>query len=127
MYAKTVEELVIYQISLELAKEINKIIKQFPHYWSVTECKQILRSSSSTPSNIEEGFAQRFYPKKFLLYLNNALGSSDESKGHIRKFRNNEHIKSKIADEYIKRYKNLSIKILNLINHLKKRHNITLK
>ena len=127
MFVKNVEELEIYQIALQLAKEVNKLIKQIPHYWTIEECRQILRSSSSASSNIEEGFAQRFFPRKFIYFLNNAIGSSDESKGHIRKLRKNGHIKPEIADSYIKRYKNLSIKTLNLINYLKKRHNITLK
>jgi four helix bundle protein len=127
MFVKNVEELEIYQIALQLAKEVNELIKQIPHYWNIEECNQILRSSSSCPSNIEEGFAQRFYPKKFIYFLNVALGSSDESKGHMRKLCNNGHVKPEIANNYIKRYKNLSIKTLNLINYLKKRHNITLK
>ncbi len=126
MYAKNIEELVIYQIALKLDKEINKLVKQIQHYWSIEECRQILRSSSSSPSNIEEGFAQRFYPKKFILYLNNAIGSSDESKGHLKKLRNNNHLKIKIADHYIGKYKNLSVRILKFINYLKKKHNIIL-
>ena len=127
MFVKNVEDLAIYQIALQLAKEINELVKQIPHYWSIEECGQILQSASSAPSNIEEGFAQRFYPKKFIYFLNVALGSSDESKGHMKKLRNNGHVGAEIADNYIKRYKNLSIKILNLINYLKNRHNITLK
>lgn len=124
MYAKNAEELVIYQIALQLAKEIDQLVKQIPHYWDIEECGQILRSSSSASSNIQEGFAQRFYPKKFIYFLNISLGSSDESKGHMEKLRNNGHVKPEIADNYIKRYKGLSIKILKFINHLRKKHNI---
>ena len=126
MYAKNVEELVIYQIALQLAKEIDQLVKQIPHYWNIEECGQILRSSSSVPSNIAEGFAQRFYPKKFIYFLNIAIGSSDESQTHMEKLRNNGHVEIKIADDYIKRYKNLSVRILNFINYLKKKHDITL-
>jgi len=115
---------VIYQIALQLAKEIDQLVKQIPHYWDIEECGQILRSSSSASSNIQEGFAQRFYPKKFIYFLNISLGSSDESKGHMEKLRNNGHVKPEIADNYIKRYKGLSIKILKFINHLRKKHNI---
>jgi len=124
MFAKTVEELMIYQIALELAKEVNKLIKQIPHYRDIEECRQILRSSSSAPSNIKEGFAQRFYAKQFIKYLYTAMASSDESQDHMEKLRNNDHIKPEIANDYIKRYKHLSIKILNFINYLKKKHNI---
>ena len=121
MFAKIVEELIIYQIALELAKEINKLIKQIPHHWDIEECKQILRSSSSISSNIEEGFPQRFYPKKFISYLNIAIGSSDESKGHMKKLMNNGHVEPEIADVYIKKYKTLSVKIINFNNHLRKK------
>jgi four helix bundle protein len=124
MYAKIVEELVIYQVALQLAKEINKLIKQIPRYWNIEECKQILRSSSSVPSNIKEGFAHRFYAKQFIRYLYIAMGSSDESQDHMEKLRNNNQVKIEIANDYIKRYKYLSIKILNFINYLKNKHNI---
>ena len=124
MYVKIAEGLMIHQIALQLAKEVNELIKQIPHYWNIEESDQILRSSSSVVSNIAEGFAQRFYPKKFIYFLNIALGSSDESKNHINKFRNNSHVKSEIAENYIKRYKSLSIKILKFINYLRKKHKI---
>ena len=126
MFVKIVEELVIYQIALQLAKEVNELVKQIPNYWTIEEYEQILRSSSSVPSNIEEGFAQRFYPKKFIYFLNIALGSSDESKGHIRKLCNNGHIRPEIANDYIKKYKNLSVRILRFINYSKKKNNIIL-
>ena len=125
MYAKTAEELVIYQIAMQLAKEIDKLIKQIPHYWNIDACGQILRSSDSVPSNIQEGFAQRFYPKKFIHYLNIAIGSSDESKGHMKKLRNNGHIEIETANRYIGRYKNLSVRILRFMNYLRKRNNLT--
>lgn len=124
MFAKIVEELVIYQIALQLAKEINRLVKQIPYYWDIVECKQILRSSSSVSSNIAEGFSQRFYPKQFIKYLYIAMGSSDESKDHMKKLMNNSHIKKEIAEDYIKRYKSLSIKIVKFISHLRKKHNI---
>ena len=127
MFAKIADELVIYQIALQLAKEIDELIKQIPHYWDIKESDQILRSSSSAPSNIAEGFAQRFYPKKFIYFLNIVIGSSDESQTHMEKLRNNGHVKIEIANSYIKRYKNLSVRILNFINYLKKKHNIILK
>ena len=124
MFVKTVEELVIYQIALKLTKEVNELIKQIPNYWNIEECKQILRSSSSCPSNIKEGFAQRFYVKQFIKYLYIAMGSSDESQDHLEKLSNNGHMEVKIANYYIGRYKNLSVRIVNLVSYLRKRHNI---
>lgn len=117
MYAKTVRELLIYQIAIQLATEIESLIKSLPNYWRVKESDQILRSSSSVSANIAEGFSQRFYPKKYIHYLNISLGSSDESQDHLRKLRNKGYLDADVADAYIKRYKSLSIKILKMIKH----------
>lgn len=124
MLVKTLEELKIYILALQLATDIVGLIKFIPDYWKISEAGQIFRSSSSVHSNIAEGFAQRFYHKQFVHYLTTALGSSDETKDHLRKLRNDGYIKSDIANDYINKYKNLSIKILNFINYLKEKHNI---
>lgn len=124
MFAEKLEDLMIYKIALELATEIANLVKVIPFNWKIKEVDQILRSSSSVPSNIAEGFAQRFYPKKFHYYLNIALGSSDETQNHLKKLRNDNKINVDKANHHIKRCKNLSVRILNLINHLRKKHNI---
>ena len=49
------------------------------------------------------------------------MGSSDESKDHLTKLRNNKHITNEIAEHYIFRYTGLSVKTLNMINHLRNR------
>ena len=121
MYIKKIEDLVIYKIALDLAMQIADLVKKIPYNWSVVEVNQILRCSSSVHSNIAEGFSHRFYLKQFIRYLNIALGSSDETQNHLQKLKNNDYINIKIADNYIKQYKNLSVRILNLINHLRKR------
>ncbi len=121
MLVSRIEDLVIYKIALDLATEIADLIKRIPYNWSIVEADQILRCSSSVHSNIAEGFSHRFYLKQFIRYLNIALGSSDEAQNHLQKLRNSNHINIEVADSYIKRYKNLSVRILNLINYLRKR------
>lgn len=121
MLVKNVEDLVIYQIALQLASEVAELVKQIPYYWNIGESNQILRSSGSVHSNIAEGFAQRFYPKQFIKYLYIAMGSNDETKNHMEKLRNDNYIKSEIANDYIKKYKNLSVRIVNFVNYLRKR------
>lgn len=122
MYAKTIEDLVIYKISLQLSKEIHVLTEQIPYHWKAKDVKQIRRSSSSVPSNIAEGFGQRFYTKKFLYYLNIAKGSSDETQTHLRHLANKNHISEEQKDHYLRRYKNLSVRILNLMNYLVEKH-----
>ena len=126
MFIKNVEDLVIYQIALRLASEVNELVQKIPRYWDNADVKQVKRSSSSAPSNIAEGFGQRFYPKKYLYYLNIAKGSTDETKNHLKKLRNDGRLDTEVADAYIKKYTDLSVRTLNLINYIKKKHNILL-
>ncbi|MBU1018095.1 four helix bundle protein [Patescibacteria group bacterium] len=121
MLVNRIEDLVIYKIALDLAIEIADLVKRIPYNWSIVEAGQILRCSSSVHSNIAEGFSHRFYLKQFIRYLNIALGSSDEAQNHLQKLRNSNHLNIEVTDNYIKRYKNLSVRILNLINYLRKK------
>lgn len=116
MYAKSVEDLRIYVKALQLSKEINELIKKIPYNWKIKEASQIKRSSSSVSPNIAEGFGQRFYVKKFLYYLNIALGSSDETQSHLIELYNKKHLKKAEFDHYFFHYKKLSVQILNFIN-----------
>ena len=124
MFAKKVEDLIIYQISLKLTKEIYELTDKIPHYWQHKDVDQVRRSSSSVPSNISEGFGQRFYEKKYLHYLNIAIGSSDETQNHLQLLFIKNLITEQQKNDYLRRYKNLSVRILNLINYQKKKHDI---
>jgi len=124
MLVNKVEDLVIYQVALRLSKEVHELTDKIPFYWEKNDVGQIVRSPSSVPSNITEGFGQRFYPKKFVHFLSIALGSSDETKNHLRSLFNNSHIDIGQINHYENQYKNLSIKILNLINYLRRKHEI---
>lgn len=124
MLINKVEDLVIYIIALDLSSKINELVDSIPYNWNIKEVDQIKRSSSSAPSNIVEGFGQRFYVKKFIHYLYIAVGSSDETQSHLRKLKIDNHIDSNKADSYLRQYKNLSVRIVNLITYLRKKHNI---
>lgn len=123
MFAKTVDQLMIYKKALTLSSELKKRIRQIPHYWTIDESNQLIRSSGSVPSNIAEGFGQRFYPNQFIRYLNIALGSSDESQHHVQKLMLDKHLSIQEGEEWKKKYKGLSINILNFICYLEKRQN----
>jgi four helix bundle protein len=126
MFVNKFEDLVIFQIALQLAKEIHELTEKIPQYWRIEEVDDIRRSSPSVSSNIAEGFGQRFYPKKFLYYLNIAKGSSEETQNHLLNLYNKKYINNEKMCYYLKRYKNLSVRILNFINYLKEKHNIKL-
>ncbi len=124
MLIKNVNDLQIYKLALGLSSKITKIAEATPFHWSIPEIDQIKRSSSSVHANIAEGFSQRFYPKKFILYLNYSLGSSDETNNHIEKLYLDSKIDEATAQDFMRSYKDLSIRIVNFINYLRKRHGL---
>jgi len=72
-----VEELKIWQKSIELTKLVYQLIKQLPSDEKYGLLSQIKRSVISIPSNIAEG-AGRNSNKEFKYFLNVANGSSYE-------------------------------------------------
>ncbi len=113
-------QLKIYQISHQLESELYLVVCQIPNHKFENACGQILRSSSSISANIVEGCGKQYYKKEFIRFLNNALGFSDETQHHLQVLFNKKLLAEKTFIQFAKRYKNLSVRILNLINCLKK-------
>ncbi len=77
---KTIRDLKVYQLAYRLAKEIFDMTKRFPKEESYSLTDQIRRSSRSIATNIREGYAKRKYEHVFIRHLNDALGSSEETR-----------------------------------------------
>ncbi len=80
---RSIKDLRVYQLSYELAMEIFEISKLFPPEEKYSLIDQIRRSSRSVPINVREGFAKRKYEQIFIRHLNDALGSSEETRGWL--------------------------------------------
>ena len=80
---RAVTDLEIYNLSLDLLKEIYSLCQKFPSSERSLD-DQIKRAAKSIPANIAEGFAKRISPKEFKRFLTIALGSSDEVVTHLR-------------------------------------------
>ncbi|MDO8525378.1 MAG: four helix bundle protein [Candidatus Omnitrophota bacterium] len=80
---RSVKDLKVYNLSYQLALEIFDITKRFPKEETYSLTDQIRRSSRSVPMNIREGFAKRKYEQVFIHQLNDALGSSEETRGWL--------------------------------------------
>jgi len=80
---KNVKDLKVYQMAYKLAVEIFEITKKFPKEETYSLTDQIRKSSRSIAVNIREGFAKRKYEQVFIRHLNDALGSSEETKGWL--------------------------------------------
>lgn len=119
------EKLKIYQIAIELSKEIDEWSRNQSFYWKDKEIIQIQRSSSSVPSNIIEGYSYKIYPKKYIFFLTIALGSSDETQIHSKILNNREQMDEKTYEYFTHKYKDLSIRILNLAKFISKENNLS--
>ena len=80
---KSVKDLKVYQMAYQLAMDIFEITKKFPKEETYSLTDQMRRSSRSVAINIREGFAKRKYEQVFIRYLNDSLGSSEETRGWL--------------------------------------------
>jgi len=119
-----IEKIKVYQIALNLSREIYGWTKKQAYYWKNKEIDQIQRSSASVPSNIVEGYAYKVYPKKYVFFLCIALGSSDETQNHLKILKNRRLLNDEEFKHFLRQYKDLSIRILNLIKFIKKENGL---
>jgi len=80
---KSCKDLKVYQMAYKLSMEVFEITKKFPKEETYSLTDQIRRSSRSVAMNIREGFAKRKYEQVFIRHLNDALGSSEETRGWL--------------------------------------------
>ena len=73
----TLDELVAYQLSMELKKQVLELIYSSPAQHDSKLASQIGDAASSVPSNISEGY-YRFNPAEFAQFVKYARGSLQE-------------------------------------------------
>ncbi len=113
---KDVTDLEVYKESLELLRELQKLLNPFKINEDKDLIWQMKRASRSIPANIAEGFAKRSSQKEFKRYLMISLGSSDEMITHLRTL---EIINPKLSDQskiILEKYRVLS-KRINTLHH----------
>jgi four helix bundle protein len=118
------KDLRIYKIASELETELFGTVKQVTGFCHVKLVDQILRSSASISANIIEGYSRRTYPRDFIRFLHIALGSSDETQHHLIVLYNRKCLSSLEYQQFSKKYKNLSVRIVNYIKYLNNKHSI---
>jgi four helix bundle protein len=77
-YAESYHDLLAYQKSRELAKDIYDLTKRFPKEETYSLTDQIRRSSRSIGAQIAEAWAKRSYEKHFISKLTDADGEQNE-------------------------------------------------
>ncbi|MCB0737636.1 MAG: four helix bundle protein [Bacteroidetes bacterium] len=79
---KTYKDLVVWQKSIQLVKEVYRLMQQLPSDEKFALATQMKRSSVSVPSNIAEGWG-RVSTKDYLRFLRTARGSLYELESQL--------------------------------------------
>lgn len=112
---RKVDDLKIYKLAYELAMKIFEISKEFPKEETYSLTGQIRRSSRSVAINIREGFAKRRYENVFIRHLNDAFGSSEETRGWLCFAEDCRYITSEKHMSLDERYDELNAMIFSLM------------
>jgi four helix bundle protein len=119
MSIKSVRDLEVYQLAFELAMKVFELTKKFPKEETYSLTDQIRRSSRSVPINIREGFAKRRYENVFIRHLNDAMGSSEETRGWLNFSLECGYIDQDEHDSVDKKYDEVNAMLYSLINNWK--------
>ena len=114
---KSCKDLKVYQLAYKLATEIFEITKQFPKEETYSLVDQMRRSSRSVAINIKEGYAKRRYEQVFIRHLNDALGSSEETRGWLDFSLDCKYLKEENYKKLDDEYDEVNAMIYTLMNH----------
>lgn len=109
---KSFRDLEIYQESMRLALEVEKLVRKYPKHEQYLLVDQLRRASRAVPALIAEAWSKRKTLKAFQKTLRDAIGECNEMVAHIEMADHFGYITKKgYAKELIERYDNSAGKI----------------
>lgn len=108
------EDLEVYNLSMDLAEKIYDVIAEFDYFHKDTLGKQWIRAIDSVSLNLSEGFG-RYTHKDSRVFSIIARGSLYESKTCLNKVFRRNIISEEVYNEILKEHNNLGIKLNNYI------------
>lgn len=119
---KSFEDLEVWQLAIDLAVKVYKLISYFPKEEKYGIVDQLRRAVTSISANIAEGFG-RYHYKDSVKFFYNARGSLLEVHSFLLLAKRLNLISEDTNNQYyelIKEIKNLGIKLNNLISSIMK-------
>jgi four helix bundle protein len=109
------EDLQVYQLSIEIAERIWKIVMEWDYLAKDTVGKQLIKAADSVAANLSEGFGRYFYKenKQFCYY---SRGSLFETKTWLKKAQLRNLIDNQNFVQLNKEMDTIAIKLNNYIN-----------
>ena len=115
------EDLKVYQISMDLADEVHDIVIQWNSFYKYSTGQQLLDAADSVSSNISEGFG-RFHFKDHKNFLYFSIGSLLETKTWLTEASRRRLISEEKFNGLIEKYSLLGVKLNNYINSIGPKH-----
>jgi len=100
-HAESFRDLIVYQKSRQLSREILRLTKTFPKEEMFSLTDQIRRSSRSIGANISESWAKRRYEKHFISKLTDADGEQMETQHWIETALDCDYIDQKTSAQLV--------------------------
>ena len=100
-HARSFRDLVVYQQTRQLAKEIFLITKRFPKEETYSLTDQVRRSSRAIGAQIAEAWAKRKYERHFVSKLTDADGEQQETQHWIETAWDCEYITTEERDRLL--------------------------
>ena len=116
------EDLEVYQLSMELGDKIWEMVSNWEYFSKSTIGSQIARSADSVAANISEGYGRYFYKDAVRFYYY-SRGSLSETKTWITKANNRHLIDQHDFEELLTLINRLGVKLNNFISRIKKSSN----
>ena len=101
MGVRRFEDLVAWQLAVELRDRVFAITAIEPAATDSGFCNQIQGSTRSVPANIAEGFG-RYYPREFVRFLRIAVASLQETKNHLHEARMRGYVDAERHEELVR-------------------------
>jgi four helix bundle protein len=111
------EELRVYQLSMDLGEEIWNIVINWDYFLKDTVGKQLVRAADSVAANLSEGFG-RFHYKEAKNFSYYSRGSLYETKTWLTKAYNRQLISETQYQNFITKIDSIGIKLNNFINSI---------
>ena len=113
------QKLEIYHLAKEIEKDHYRLVKQFPSEEKYALVQQMNRAAVSIPSNIAEGTSRRTNKDK-AYFITIAYGSLMELVCQMEISLEIGYIQQKEYDDFIKKSKNLAVKMSNYLSTIVK-------
>ena len=111
------EELQVYQLSMEIGEKIWNIVIKWDYFAKDTIGKQLVRAADSVAANLSEGFG-RFHYKESKNFYYYSRGSLFETKTWLTKSRNRELITKEDFKVFITEINIIGVKLNNYIKSI---------